>query len=204
MLIVVRHGRTGLNASGRLLGRLDPPLDDVGHKQAQAVASLLAGDGVDRVVSSPLARARSTAAAIASAASLDPQASLDVEIDDRWIEVDYGELDGVPLADVPAATWAQWRSDPGFAPAGGESLAAVSVRVADACAELIEQAADANVVVVSHVSPVKAAVCWALGVDTHVAWRTFVAPGSVTRINRGPAGPVLATFNERPVVDTGR
>jgi broad specificity phosphatase PhoE len=195
MLIVVRHGRTELNAAARLLGRLDPPLDDLGQRQANAVAAMLTAGGVDRVVSSPLLRARSTAAAIAS------KASVDVEVDDRWIEVDYGVLDGVPLADVPAETWAQWRSDPDFAPVGGESLASVSVRVAQVCAELLDEAADTNVVVVSHVSPVKAAVCWALGVDTDVAWRTFVAPGSVTRINRGPTGPVLASFNERPVID---
>jgi broad specificity phosphatase PhoE len=194
MLIVVRHGRTELNASGRLLGRLDPPLDDLGQRQADAVAAMLASGGVDRVVSSPLLRARSTAAAIAS------QASVDVEIDERWIEVDYGVLDGTPLADVPAATWGLWRSDPHFAPEMGESLASVSARVAEACAGLVDEATDANVIVVSHVSPVKAAVCWALGVDTHVAWRTFVAPGSVTRINRGPAGPMLVSFNERPVV----
>ena len=198
MLIVVRHGRTELNAAARLLGRLDPPLDDLGQRQANAVADMLTAGGVDRVVSSPLLRARSTAAAIAS------KASVDVEVDDRWIEVDYGVLDGVPLADVPAQTWAQWRSDPDFAPDGGESLASVSVRVAQVCAELLDEATDTNVVVVSHVSPVKAAVCWALGVDTHVAWRTFVAPGSVTRINRGPAGPVLASFNERPVIDADR
>jgi broad specificity phosphatase PhoE len=198
MLIVVRHGRTELNAAARLLGRLDPPLDDLGQRQADAVAAMLAADGVDRVVSSPLLRARSTAAAIAS------KASVDVEVDDRWIEVDYGVLDGVPLADVPADTWAQWRGDPDFAPDGGESLASVSARVAQVCAELLDEAADTNVVVVSHVSPVKAAVCWALGVDTHVSWRTFVAPGSVTRINRGPTGPVLASFNERPVIDADR
>jgi broad specificity phosphatase PhoE len=195
MLIVVRHGRTEANASGRLLGRLDPPLDDLGQRQADAVADLLHADGVNRVVSSPLLRARSTAAAIAD------RASVDVEIDANWIEVDYGVLDGIPLADVPAATWAQWRSDPDFAPEGGESLATVAARVATACDQLVEQAADANIVVVSHVSPVKAAVCWALGVGSEVAWRTFVAPGSVTRINRGPAGPVLASFNERPPVD---
>jgi broad specificity phosphatase PhoE len=197
MLIVVRHGRTELNASSRLLGRLDPPLDGLGQRQADAVAAMLASGGVDRVVSSPLLRARSTAAAIAS------KSSVDVEIDERWIEVDYGVLDGTPLADVPAATWELWRNDPHFAPDMGESLSSVAIRVGEACGELVDEAIDANVVVVSHVSPVKAAVCWALGVDSHVAWRTFVAPGSVTRINRGPAGPLLVSFNERPTVADG-
>jgi broad specificity phosphatase PhoE len=52
------------------------------------------------------------------------------------------------------------------------------------------------VVVVSHVSPIKAAVAWALGVGDEVTWRLFVAPASLTRIALGDRGPVLHTFNE--------
>ena len=52
-----------------------------------------------------------------------------VDVDERWIELDYGELDGVPLAEVPPATWAAWRADLAWAPEGGESLAALGVRV---------------------------------------------------------------------------
>lgn len=192
MLIVVRHGRTATNAAGRLLGRADPPLDEVGVAQASAVAARLAASGVVRVVTSPLQRARQTAAAIAEAAGVD------AEVDDRWVEVDYGVLDGVPLAEVPPELWGRWRNEPDFAPEGGESLAAVAERVTQACDELWAQAADAHVVVVSHVSPVKAAAGWALGVGHEVTWRTFVSPGSIMRIAAGPAGPVLHTFGERP------
>jgi broad specificity phosphatase PhoE len=191
-LMIVRHGRTNHNASGLLLGRLDPELDALGERQAAAVASTLAVAGVDRVVSSPLRRARQTAEAIAVAAGVD------VEVDDQWIEIDYGVLDGTPLADVPAELWARWRADPSYAPEGGESLAAVAARVATACTALADDAGQRNVVVVSHVSPVKASVCWALGVEPDVSWRTFVAPGSVTRIGIGPGGPVLQSFNELP------
>lgn len=192
MLIVVRHGRTGHNASGRLLGRLDPPLDDVGVAQALAVAGALVPDGVDQVVASPLLRARATAQAVADAAGVA------VDVDDRWVEIDYGVVDGMPLADVPADMWQRWRDDPGFAPDGGESLAAVASRVEQACAELLDAATTRNIVVVTHVSPVKAAVGWALGIGHVATWRTFVSPGSVTRIGAGPAGPMLRSFNEQP------
>jgi broad specificity phosphatase PhoE len=192
--MVVRHGRTGHNASGLLLGRLDPALDELGERQATAVAATLAATGVDRVVASPLQRARQTAEAIAAAAGVP------VEIDDRWIEIDYGALDGTPLSEVPTELWGTWRDDPSFAPEGGESLASVADRVADACGAVADEARKRNVVVVSHVSPVKAAVCWALGVGPGVSWRTFVAPGSVTRIGIGPGGPVLQSFNELPDV----
>ena len=192
MLIVVRHGRTASNAAGRLLGRADPPLDEVGVAQAAAVAERLASTGVVRVVTSPLLRARDTAAAIATAAGVV------AEVDERWVEVDYGVLDGLPLADVPPELWARWRAEPEFAPEARESLASVARRVTEACDDLWEEAAEAHVVVVSHVSPVKAAAGWALGVGHEVTWRIFVSPGSIMRIAAGPAGPVLHAFGERP------
>lgn len=192
MLIVVRHGRTSHNAAGRLLGRIDPPLDDEGVRQAAAVAGVLANANVTRVVASPLVRARATAEAIATGWGLP------VDVDERWIEMDYGDLDGMPLADVPADLWKQWRANPDFAPAGAESLSSVAERVHTACDDLAPTARDGDVVVVTHVSPLKAAVCWALGVEPGLSWRTFVAPGSITRIGTGPGAPVLRSFNEQP------
>lgn len=184
MLIVVRHGRTAANASGLLLGsRLDPGLDPLGRRQAEAVAAALAG--VDRVVSSPLLRTRETAAALGQP----------VEVDDRWAELDYGDLDGTPLSAVPPDLWARWRRDPGFRPGGGESLRDLGVRVRAAADDLVDDASERDVVVVTHVSPVKAALGWALGVGDDVAWRAFVAPASITRVEvRGP-NPSLHAFN---------
>lgn len=183
MLIVVRHGRTVANAQGRLLGRDDPPLDHEGLAQARALGAVIRPD---RVVSSPLARARQTAESF----------GLPVEIDERWIELDYGALEGTPTADVPRETWAEWRADVCYRPEGGESLRELSDRVDQACADLVAESTRHDVVVVTHVSPVKAAVAWALGVGCEVSWRTFVAPASITRIASGPWGPSLQSFNE--------
>jgi broad specificity phosphatase PhoE len=184
VLIVVRHGRTAANAAGLLLGRQDPPLDSLGIDQAGRLAAEVGP--VDRIVSSPLRRARETAAAFEAEA----------EIDERWAELDYGEFDGVPAAQLGAATWAKWRSEPDFAPPGGESLVALTARVHDACEALCDDARERTVVVVTHVSPIKAALAWALGVGPGVAWRTHLDPASITRISIGPAGPVLRSFNE--------
>ena len=184
MLYVVRHGRTGSNASGLLLGRGDPPLDDLGVSQAQAVAAAIGP--VDRIVSSPLLRARQTAG----------EFGLDVEIDDRWIELDYGEFDGRPMADVPSGTWAAWRNDLDWAPPGGESHRRLGERVRSACEDLLDEAAIRDIVVVTHVSPVKAAMAWALGVGDEVAWRSFVATAAVMTIGIGRAGPSLQGFND--------
>ena len=119
-----------------------------------------------------------------------------MEVDDRWIELDYGELDGEPLASVDPAMWAAWRSDLDFAPPGGESLRSLGRRVRAACDDLAVLAAEQDVVVVTHVSPIKAAVAWALGVDDDVSWRMFVAPASITRIAVTARGPSLHGFNQ--------
>jgi broad specificity phosphatase PhoE len=193
VLILVRHGRTASNAAGRLLGRDDPPLDDVGVEQAAAVARRLGLlDPTTRVITSPLRRARATADVIAGEAAT-------VEVDQRWIELDYGTFEGTPLHDVGSDIWARWRADPDFTPPGGESLRSVRARVEEACAELMVEAAQRDVIVVSHVSPIKAAVVSALGVGDEVTWRMFVAPCSVTRISARAHGPVLVSFNEVPL-----
>ena len=196
MLILIRHGESTGNADGLLLGRIDAPLTAKGEAQASSVAPVLTG--VTRVISSSLQRARRTAESLAT--------GLPVEIDDRWIEVDYGEYDGRPLRAVPDEVWTKWRTDPDFRPPGGETLAEAGTRVRSACEELF--AVDGHgargpgaVVVVSHVSPIKAATCWALGLGDEGAWRLYLATASVTRIRWGATGPVLAQFNETPWSD---
>ncbi|WP_436795552.1 histidine phosphatase family protein [Actinospongicola halichondriae] len=183
MLIVVRHGRTQANREGRLLGRLDVGLDEVGREQAAAMAAAVGP--VDRIVASPLARTRETAAAWGQS----------VDVDDRFVELDYGDFDGVPMTEIDPDVWARWRADPSFAPPGGESMRTLGERVRAACADLVEAATDTDVVVVTHVSPIKASAAWALGVGDEVAWRMYVAPASVTRIAVSERGPSLHAFN---------
>lgn len=184
MLTIVRHGRTESNRSGLLSGRGDVDLDPTGEAQAAAVARAVGP--VDLVVCSPLRRTQATAAAW----------GLPVEEDERWIELDYGDLDGTPMGEVDPQLWARWRSDVAFAPPGGESLRDLGLRVRAACEDLAEVARDGHVVVVTHVSPIKAAVAWALGVGDDISWRMFVAPASVTRIAVGDRGPSVHGFND--------
>lgn len=186
MLLLARHGQTAHNAQGRLLGRLDPPLNDLGLAQAEGLRAAVTEAGATRVVCSPLLRARQTAEAL----------DLPVEVDERWVEIDYGEYDGLPLADVPPDLWARWRTDPTFTPPGGESLADVGRRVAGACESLASELVSSDVVVVTHVSPIKAAVTWALGVGDEAVWRMFVDVASLTRIAVTERGGLLRSFNE--------
>lgn len=188
MIILVRHGQTEVNAQGRLQGRLDAPLTELGRQQAEAAAAVVVAERPPAiVVSSPLIRAQATAAAF----------GVDVVVDERWVEVDYGEWDGLPLRSIPAETWDRWRADSSFAPPGGESLLTLQERVVAACEAWAEVAVEQDVVVVSHVSPIKASVAWALGVTPEVSWRTFLGVAAICRIAVGPKGPSLHSFNER-------
>jgi broad specificity phosphatase PhoE len=125
VLILVRHGQTTANARGVFLGRSDPPLTEFGRRQADALAAV---DGVRtarRVIASPLTRAQQTAV------RLGPP----VESDGRWIEMDYGEYEGLTWTDVPLDTEAAWRADSSWTPPRGESLLTVAKRVREADAD---------------------------------------------------------------------
>lgn len=192
MLVLVRHGEATANAQGLLLGRSDVPLTDKGRLQAAALRAHLGP--VVRLVSSPLRRAVDTARALGAGAPV---------LDDRWIELDYGEHEGAAVLDAPEL-WQHWRADPSYRPPGGESLDDVGARVRAACEELFSSngagARDdaGDVVVVSHVSPIKAAVAWALGAGADAAWRMHLSTGSITRIGWGSHEPVLHAYNVVP------
>ena len=187
MLILLRHGRTAANAAGLLQGRLDQDLDDLGRDQATAAARHITADGpVDRVIASPLKRAQQTASAF----------GLPVETDERFVELSYGVYEGVPHADVPSEVWNRWRADFEFVPEGGESLATLDRRVRGACDELVERAEHERIVVVSHVSPMKSAVGWALGTDIGISWNCHLDHASICRIAVRRGHPVLTSFNE--------
>ena len=187
-LTFVRHGQTAVNAEGRLQGRIDAPLTELGRRQAASAGAALPAD-VARVVVSPLLRARQTAEAFGLPASVP------VDVDERWIELDYGEWDGLPLRSMAAEGWDAWRADPAFAPPGGESLVALAARVGSACRDLAAEAAEHDVVVVSHVSPIKAAVAWALGVGPETSWRMFLDVAAICRIGVSARGASLLSYN---------
>lgn len=184
VLILVRHGRTAANAEGRIQGRLDLPLDEVGQDQARRCAAAIGQ--VARVIASPLLRARQTA----QAWGVEP------EVDERWVELDFGVFDGMRSGEVPHEVWNRWRTDSEFRPEQGESLVDLYQRVLPALDELVLSARHDDIVVVSHVSPIKTAVGWALGAGLEVGWRAHLDQAAVCRIAFGANGPILHSFNE--------
>jgi broad specificity phosphatase PhoE len=138
VLWLVRHGRTPHNASGLLRGHDDPPLDEVGCREAQAAAEHLARLPLERVLSSPLARARQTAAPIAD------QHHLTVEIDRRLIDRDYGPWTGVSEAEVRERFGSLDSAE------GVESVAAMHARIDEFLTAMTSTGAGSHIAVVAH------------------------------------------------------
>jgi broad specificity phosphatase PhoE len=151
MIYLLRHGETVGNSEGRFQGRLESPLSEKGAAQARAVGARLAAlagedPGEWVIETSPLGRARETAAIVAEAMGL-PEAL----VEPRLIEADYGALEGLTRAEVDAG-WPHLAGYIGvFAQApDGEGLAALDARAA---AWLAERADDPRrIVAVAHAS----------------------------------------------------
>ena len=172
-------------------GRLDPPLDGLGHRQAEAMAGRIGS--VDEVIASPLIRAQETASYFGS----------DIITDDRWVELAYGEYEGVAVGEVPPDVWQSWRTNSEFATKGGESFGSLNDRVRMACEELTERLGGRDIVVVSHVSPIKSAVSWALNTSMEIMFHCHLSQASLCRIDIGKFGPVLHSFNEQALSADG-
>jgi broad specificity phosphatase PhoE len=179
------------------VGQSDPALTERGERQARALRPLLTH--VAEVWTSPLQRARVTAALAIP--------GIEAVVKESFIEVDYGTLDGQPLSRVTDEQWRAFEQDHTTAFGGGESLASVDQRVH---AELDAQLADAasllhsatsHLAIVSHMSPIKSAVSWALGVSGSVAWRMNLSNASMTTIFTRLSTPVLLNYNVVAPVD---
>jgi broad specificity phosphatase PhoE len=165
----IRHGETSWNAEGRLQGAQDVPLNDLGRKQAAkaggVLADLFARDGRDKqklpFVSSPLGRARTTMDLVRETLDLPPD---DYAIDDRLREIGYGRWEGSTLAEMQAQDpelFAKRQTEKWtMSPPGGETYAAVQVRMQDWYDSLNE-----DIVAVAHGGTCRALMV-ALGFET--------------------------------------
>ena len=151
MIYVVRHGQTLFNAEDRVQGRVDSPLTALGEAQAAAMGARLADlrraeGGAWTLETSPLGRARQTAAIIAAAAGL-----AEPTVDERLIEASYGDFEGL-TRDVLDARWPQFANVTGIfgrAP-GGETYADLAERVGAWLAEVRARGEDRRTVAVTH------------------------------------------------------
>jgi broad specificity phosphatase PhoE len=196
VIALVRHGQSTTNAQGLLVGRSDPHLTELGERQARALAPWLSD--VREVWVSPLARARETAALAMPGRS--------VVVKHTFIELDYGTLEGRSAATMAEEGWRSLRFTHDAPFGDGESLAAVDERVRGELDVLFEDessllhSSSEHLAIVSHVSPIKSAVAWALGVPGSIAWRMRLENGSLTMVGARGQTPQLVRYNLVPAL----
>jgi broad specificity phosphatase PhoE len=197
VIILIRHGQTTTNAQRLLVGRSDPALTELGERQAIALRPLLTR--VQEVWTSPLQRARTTAALAIP--------GVEAVVKESFIEVDYGSMDGQSLSVVSDEQWRVFEHEHNTAFGDGESLASVDQRVhAELDQLLLDEtsllhSSTSDLAIVTHMSPVKSAVAWALGVPGSAAWRMNLRNASITTLATRRSTPMLFNYNVTPEFD---
>jgi broad specificity phosphatase PhoE/ribonuclease HI len=195
-LLLLRHGETPFSVDRRFSGIGDPELTPKGVAQAEAAAARLSRKPyeLDVIVSSPLRRARQTAEAVAA------RTGLKVAVDDGLREVDFGDWEGHTFTGIQRR-WpdelAVWLADPSAAPPGGESFERAAVRVEQARDRILLEHQGKTVLVVSHVSPIKLILRFALLAPPAALYRMHLDVASLSSVDYFPDGPELVrTLND--------
>jgi probable phosphomutase (TIGR03848 family) len=192
LFLLVRHGLTP--TTGKILPGRAPGLHlaESGQAQAQAAADRIAAlKQVDAVYSSPLERARETAAPIAKSRGLK------VHADKGLLECDFGEWTGEELKKLMKLP--EWgtvlRAPSTFRFPGGESFTEMQGRMVNTIDRLRAAHTGGVVVCVSHADTIKAAVAHAMGTHIDLFQRIVISPCSITAIAYSAGGPVVLTVN---------
>ena len=190
---LVRHGshdRLDRTLCGRMAG---VRLGEAGRAEAEAAGARLAGEPLAAVVSSPLERCQETAAAVARAHGLD------VEEDEAFIELDFGDWTGLSFPELAQdPRYEPWNSRRSLnRPPGGESLGEAQMRAVRGLEALRARFPDQAVAVVSHSDIIKALGAHVLGLNLDLYHRFEVDPASVTTLVLGDWGAKLLRLNAR-------
>jgi broad specificity phosphatase PhoE len=177
--LLLRHGVTEWNVERRIMGRRAIPLCEAGMRQVAALVPLLADLRIAAVWTSPLRRARETAAIVAAALG-----DLPVHEEPGLTEVDYGDWEGRTFSEVVGeAVFRDILRDPLYtAPPGGERLLHVRDRVYAAMERVAREAAGAPALVVSHGDPLRLVLAGCLGLDPAGFRRLRLDNGGVSAI----------------------
>lgn len=199
-ILLVRHGQTpttGKVLPGRAKGL---HLADEGKAQAALAAERIgAMKRIDAIYSSPLERAKETAAPIGKVRNLP------VVVDRGLFECDFGDWTGAELAKLmKLPEWQTVQRAPStFRFPAGESFVEMQTRMVSTLDRLRAAHPGGTIVCVSHADTIKAAVAHALGTHIDLFQRIVISPASVTAIAWGPGGPVVLAVNStgRPLTD---
>ena len=194
-LFLVRHGETESNRLGLALGRDDVPLNERGLWQAERLGRALAPEPLAAVYSSPLRRTLDTARAVASPHGVD------VQTEERLVEMDIGEADGLTFEEVRSrfpGLLEAWVSDKGPTQAmpGGERLLDVQERAWSAIADLAARHNEETVAAVTHNFVILTLLVRVLGLDLVQFRRLRHSVGAVSVLDTRPKRFTLVRLND--------
>jgi ribonuclease H / adenosylcobalamin/alpha-ribazole phosphatase len=192
-LYLIRHCSTLESARGRCIGRTDVPLSAAGIDCAKRLGRSLEPAGLSAIYSSPLQRARATAAPIAAAADRE------VVIAGGLMEVDFGSLEGRTFDEIAATDpglHERWMTSPTqVAFPGGESYADLKARAVAALNVIINRNRGAAIAVVSHGGPIRAFLADLLEMPDDAAFRLEIDHGGVAEVDWIGDRPILSCLN---------
>jgi probable phosphomutase (TIGR03848 family) len=197
-VILLRHGRSTANTAHTLAGRSEGvDLDETGAAQAAALIDRVADLPIRALVSSPLLRCQRTVAPLAEHLGLVP------ELENRLIEVDYGDWTGRKLSELMGEPlWSVVQQQPSAAIfPGGEGLAAVQTRAVSAVREHDQRLAQANDgsdvlwVACTHGDVIKAVLADAMGMHLDSFQRITADTASMSVIRYTPVRPFVVHVN---------
>jgi probable phosphomutase (TIGR03848 family) len=196
-VILLRHGRSTSNVAHTLAGRSEGiDLDDKGREQAQTIVERIGSLPVKAIVRSPLLRCENTVAPLAAALDLD------VLVDERLSEVDYGEWTGRKIGELfKEPLWAVVQQHPSAAVfPGGEGLAQVQGRAVEAIRAHDRRLAEENDgdvlwVACTHGDVIKSVVADALGTHLDSFQRITADPASMSVIRYTSVRPFVMHVN---------
>lgn len=180
----VRHGQTDFPHDRIYCDDMeDPPLNHTGRVQAKQSSLYFRGKTIDAIYTSPAARTRQTAQEIADIVNLPIQSS------EALRERRFGQWEGMLMAEVEQQypqEYKAWKADQvGYTPVGGETLDVLVNRVTGFIAELTTKHQGRSIIVVTHVGPIRAAVCRAFDIPWKQYRQVNVDNASITTISYG-------------------
>ncbi|MEW6250325.1 MAG: histidine phosphatase family protein [Planctomycetota bacterium] len=189
--LLIRHAHT--DAVGRrIAGRMpNVGLSPAGRAQLDALAARIGEQPVQRLLSSPLERARETAAAVARVLRIE------VEFAEELNELDFGAWTGRTFAELaPDPLWQQYNAfRSGTRMPGGEVMLEVQARVVGLIQRLRETADGQAIALVTHGDVIRAALAYYLGIPLDLILRFEVDPASVSAVRLDDDGPHVLCIN---------
>ena len=194
-IYLIRHGQTAANNGKMFQGSLDYSLNPSGLAQAQKLGEYFADIHLDAIYSSPMLRARMTAAAIATRKNMAYRTVSGLE------EANFGQWEGMTFDEIyqrwPEQMDKFFMEPASWQPPGGESFAMVQQRALAAFQQILDRSEEGSAVaIVSHGGIVRVQLSHILGMPLDNMWRLSAHNVSVTSLSEWDGNYIVDTIND--------